>query len=134
VELGRETAGRLGGRSRRAHNGANIRRIGVLVPSIRQDAIRLGLRDLGYVEGQNILVESRPAEPAGRLLGLAAELVNLNVNLIVAGGSQAVLAAQQATKTIPIVMVSSDPVGTGFVASLARPGGNITGKSMLTLS
>jgi putative ABC transport system substrate-binding protein len=106
--------------------------IGMLVPSIRQDAIRLGLRDLGYVEGQNIRVEYRPAEPADRLPGLAAELVSLKVDLIVAGGSQAVLAAQQATKTIPIVMVSSDPIGTGFVASLARPGGNITGQSMLT--
>jgi putative tryptophan/tyrosine transport system substrate-binding protein len=118
--------------SARAQQGERIRRIGVLVPSIRQDAIRLGLRDLGYVEGQNILLEYRPAEPADRLPGLAAELVSLKVDLIVAGGSQAVLAAQQATKTIPIVMVSSDPVGTGFVASLARPGGNITGQSMLT--
>jgi putative ABC transport system substrate-binding protein len=118
--------------SARAQRGERIRRIGVLVPSIRQDAIRLGLRDLGYVEGQNILVESRPAEPADRLPGLAAELVSLNVDLIVAGGSQAVLAAQQATKTVPIVMVSSDLIGTGFVASLARPGGNITGQSMLT--
>src|SRR5712672_1862793 len=104
----------------RAQQSERMRRIGVLVPSIRQDAIRLGLRDLGYVEGQNILVEYRPAEPADRLPGLAAELVGLKVDLIVAGGSQAVLAAQQATKTIPIVMVSSDPIGTGFVASLAR--------------
>jgi putative tryptophan/tyrosine transport system substrate-binding protein len=116
----------------RAQQADRIRRIGMLVPSIRQDAIRLGLRDLGYVEGQNIRVEYRPAEPADRLPGLAAELVGLKVDLIVAGGSQAVLAAQQATKTIPIVMVSSDPIGTGFVASLARPGGNITGQSMLT--
>jgi putative ABC transport system substrate-binding protein len=116
----------------RAQQPDRVRRIGVLVTPIRLDAVRQGLRDLGYVEGRNILIEYRPAEPADRLPGLAAELVNLKVDLIVAGGSQAVLAAQRATKAIPIVMVSSDPIGTGFVASLARPGGNITGQSMLT--
>src|SRR5258708_37238429 len=114
----------------RAQQAGRARRIGVLVPPIRLDAIRQGLRDLGYVEGRNILIEYRPSQPADRLPGFAAELVGLKVDLIVAGGSQAVQAAQQATKTIPIVMVSSDPIGTGFVASLARPGGNITGQSM----
>jgi putative tryptophan/tyrosine transport system substrate-binding protein len=116
-----------------AQQPARMPRIGVLVPSNRQEAIRQGLRDLGYVEGRNMLIEYRPADPPDRLPGFAAELVALKVDVIVAGGSQAVLAAQQATKTIPIVMAaSSDPVGTGFVASLARPGGNITGQSLLS--
>jgi putative ABC transport system substrate-binding protein len=117
----------------RAQQPARMPRIGVLVPPIRQDAIRQGLRDLGYVEGRNMLIEYRPADPPDQLPGFAAELVALKVDVIIAGGSQAVLAAQQATKTIPIVMgASSDPVGTGFVASLARPGGNITGQSLLS--
>jgi ABC-type uncharacterized transport system substrate-binding protein len=90
-----------------------------------------GLRDLGYVEGQNLLIEHRYAEGSEeRLRDLAAELVRLQVEVIVAGGSAAIRAAQQTTRTIPIVMASSgDPVGLGFVASLARPGGNITGMS-----
>jgi putative ABC transport system substrate-binding protein len=89
------------------------------------------LRDLGYVEGQNLRIEYRYAEGSdARLRDLAAELVRLQVEVIVAGGSAATRAAQQATRTIPIVMASSgDPVGLGFVASLARPGGNITGMS-----
>ena len=90
-----------------------------------------GLRDLGYVEGQNLIIEHRYAEGSEeRLHDLAAELVRLKVEVIVAGGSVATRAAQQATRTIPIVMASSgDPVGLGFVANLARPGGNITGLS-----
>jgi putative ABC transport system substrate-binding protein len=92
-----------------------------------------GMHDNGYFEGQNIIIEYRPAERADRLPDLAAELVGLKVKVIVAAGSQAVYAAQQATTTIPIVMTgSSDPIGTGFVASLARPGGNITGMSLLS--
>jgi putative ABC transport system substrate-binding protein len=93
------------------------------------EAFRQGLRDLGYVEGQNLLIEYRWGEgKAERLPGLAAELVDLKVDLIAVAGTQAVQAAKQATTTIPIVMPgSSDPVGTGLVASLARPGGNITG-------
>src|SRR5207302_1988930 len=80
-----------------------------------------------------IIIEHRPAERADRLPALAAELVSLKVQVIVATGSQAVHAAQQATTDIPIVMTSSsDPIGTGFVASLARPGGNITGMSLLS--
>jgi putative ABC transport system substrate-binding protein len=89
------------------------------------------LRDLGYVEGQNLRTEHRYAEGSdARLRDLAAELAHLPVDVIVAGGSAATRAAQQATRTIPIVMASSgDPVGMGFVASLARPEGNITGMS-----
>jgi putative ABC transport system substrate-binding protein len=97
--------------------------------SARADAFRQGLRDLGYVEGKNIAFEYRRAE--GKLVqlpDLAAELVGLKVDIIVAGGNSAIRAAKNATTTIPIVMPhSGDPVVDGFVASLARPGGNITG-------
>ena len=88
------------------------------------DAFRQGLRDLGYVEGRNIVIEYRWAEGKyDRLPNLAADLVSLKVDVIVAGGTSAGPAAQQATKTIPIVLaVSADPVGTGLVAGLARPG------------
>lgn len=95
------------------------------------EAFRQGLRDLGYVEGENIVIEYRWAE--GRydsLPDLAAELVRLNVEVIVTHGTPGTLAAKQATKTIPIVMaVSGDAVATGIVASVARPGGNITGST-----
>ena len=108
-------------------------RIGFLGLERRLEKFRQGLRDLGYVEGRNIIIEYRPSDPADRLPGFAAELVALNADVIVAGGSLAVRAAQQATRTMPIVMTgTSDPVGTGFVASLARPGGNITGLSLLS--
>jgi len=95
------------------------------------EAFRRGLRDLGYMEGQNIVLESRWGEgKLDRLSGLAAELVRLKVDIIVAGGTEAIAAAQQATKTTPIVMaLTADAVAVGFVASLARPGGNITGLS-----
>ena len=97
------------------------------------EAFRQGLRELGYVEGQNLIIEDRYAEGSlERLRDLAAELVRLPVDVIVAEGAAATLAAQQATRTIPIVMsATSDPVGQGFVASLAQPGGNITGLSFL---
>jgi putative tryptophan/tyrosine transport system substrate-binding protein len=100
-------------------------------PDPRLDTFQHGLRDLGYVEGQNLRIEHRYAEGSDARLGdLAAELARLPVDVIVAGGSAATRAAQQATRTIPIVMASSgNPVGLGFVASLARPGGNITGMS-----
>jgi putative tryptophan/tyrosine transport system substrate-binding protein len=103
-------------------------------PDPNLEAFREGLRDLGYVEGQNLVLESRYAAGSEeRLPGLAAELVRLQVDVIVAGGSRATRAAQHATRTIPIVMAgTSDPVATGFVASLARPGGNITGLSDLS--
>jgi len=103
-------------------------------PNPRVEAFRQGLRDLAYVEGQNLVIEYRYAEGRPeRLPDLAAELVHLNVDVIVAGGPAAIRAAQQATRTIPIVMSGAgDPVGDGFVASLAHPGGNITGLSFLS--
>jgi putative ABC transport system substrate-binding protein len=92
------------------------------------DAFRRGLRELGYVEGENLAIEWRYAERADRLPDLAADLSRLRVAVIVAAGAQAVTAARDATDTIPIVMpVSGDPVAQGYVASLARPGGSITG-------
>jgi putative ABC transport system substrate-binding protein len=97
------------------------------------EAFRQGLRALGYVEGETLVLESRYAQgSAERLPDLAAELVQRQVAVIVAGGSAAIHAAQHATRTIPIVMaVAYDPIGKGFVASLAQPGGNITGLSWL---
>jgi putative ABC transport system substrate-binding protein len=99
----------------------------------RMEALRQGLRELGYLEGKNIVIEWRSAEgKADRLTALAAELVRLKVDVIVAGGPTVTRAAKEATATIPIVMTQDpDPVGNGFVASLARPGGNITGLSTL---
>jgi putative ABC transport system substrate-binding protein len=112
--------------------------IGVLgasssISTDRTDAFRQGMRELGYVEGKNIIIERRYAEgKPDRLPGLAAELVRLEVDVIVTGGGNATRAAKKATSTIPIVMAQSgDPVAAGFVASLARPGGNITGLSSL---
>jgi putative tryptophan/tyrosine transport system substrate-binding protein len=98
------------------------------------EAFRQGLRDLGYVEGKNILVEFRFAEgQLERLPSLVAELVQLKVDVVVAAALPAIRAAKQATKTIPIVMVTTqDPVATGLVDSLARPGGNVTGLTRLT--
>ena len=100
----------------------------------RTEAFRQGLRELGYVEGKNIVIEWRYAEgKLDRLPALAAELVRLKVDVIVTAGPTATRAAKEATATIPIVMTQdADPVGNGFVASLARPGGNITGLSTLT--
>jgi len=101
--------------------------------SARTEALRQGLRELGYVEGKNIIIEYRFAD--GRLDQVpqnAAELVRLRVDVIVTAGPTDTRAAKEATATIPIVMAfDSDPVGNGFVASLARPGGNITGLSTL---
>ena len=98
------------------------------------DAFRQGLGELGYIVGQDIKVEYRYAEGQfERLPGLAAELVRLNVDLIVAGGTHSISSAKHATSAIPIVMaVTADPVGSGFVASLGRPGGNITGLTSLS--
>src|SRR2546426_2603376 len=116
-------------------------RIGYLQASMPQNGttpfledFRQGLRELGYVEGKNVQLEIRWAEgKLERLPALAQELVRLNVDVIVAVNSPSVIAASQATRTIPIVMpVSSDPVGDGLVASLARPGGNITGLSVMS--
>jgi putative tryptophan/tyrosine transport system substrate-binding protein len=101
----------------------------------RVEAFRRGLRELTYVEGKNIVIEWRSAEgKLDRYPALAAELVALNVDVIVASGPQSTRSAKEATATIPIVMgFDNDPVGAGFVASLARPGGNITGLSTLSL-
>lgn len=125
--------------STQAQQTKKIPRIGFLLASspsalsARAQAFRQGLRDLGYVEGKNILIEWRYAEgKLDRLPALAAELVHLKVEVIVTGGPQATRPAKETTTTIPIVMgFDSDPVGSGVVASLARPGGNITGLSTL---
>jgi len=122
-----------------AQQPMTIPRIGFLITSSpsaiapRMDAFRQGLRQLGYVEGKNIVIEPRHAEgKLDRLPALAAELVRLNVDIIVTSGPTATHPAKGATSTIPIVMTfDDDPVGSGFVASLARPGGNVTGLSTL---
>jgi putative ABC transport system substrate-binding protein len=128
---GREVAGQT----------VKVPRIGFLAVGPREgrafliEGLRQGLRQHGYVEGQNILIEYRFTEDRNdRLPALAAELIALKVQLIVASGTPASFAARDATKTIPIVMggIAADPVETGLVASLARPGGNITGMSMMT--
>jgi putative ABC transport system substrate-binding protein len=120
--------------SAQAQQPAKIARIGFLLgsspgPDPRIEGFRQGLRELGYVEGKNIAIEWRYAEGKEELVPtLAAELVQLNVEIIVTGGTNVTRAAKNATKTISIVMASdADPVGNGFVASLARPGGNVTG-------
>jgi putative ABC transport system substrate-binding protein len=103
--------------------------------SPRAEAVRQALRELGYVEGENIIIEYRHAEGKARQPELAAELVRLKVDLIlVAGGDVGIRAAIDATKTIPIVLTGfgSDPVKAGFVQSLARPGGNVTGVTIFT--
>ena len=122
-----------------AQQRTNVFRIGYLsspslsVTPARIEVFRRGLRELGYVEGKNIVIEYRSAEgKLDRLPALAAELVRLKVDIIVTSGPTAARAAKEATVTIPIVMTQvGDPVGSGFVASLARPGGNITGMATL---
>ena len=110
-------------------------RIGYLTlragPEAEDEAFKQGLRDLGWIEGQTITIEYRwAAGQVDRLPTLAAELVRLPVDCIVARSTPSIQAAKDATQSIPIVMTSvADPVGTGLVASLARPGGNITGMS-----
>ena len=98
------------------------------------EGFRQGLRELGYIEGKNILVEYRYAEgKLDRVPGLVAELVQLKVDVIVSPVGAAIRAAKQATKTIPIVMmITADPVAAGLIDSLARPGGNVTGLTRLT--
>jgi putative ABC transport system substrate-binding protein len=122
-----------------AQNVANVRRIGYLgysSPLLEGDlvnALREGLRDLGYVEGKNVAIEQRSAEgKIERLPELAAELVGLNVDVIVTLATPGALAAKQRTDTIPIVVAAmADPARDGLVASLARPGGNVTGSTFL---
>jgi putative tryptophan/tyrosine transport system substrate-binding protein len=102
-------------------------------PGLLLESFQRGLRELGYVEGQNLAIEYRHAEgQSERFPGLAAELVRLRVDAIVATGNPAIRAAKDATSSIPIIIINSrDPVGAGLVATLARPGGNVTGLSML---
>jgi putative tryptophan/tyrosine transport system substrate-binding protein len=125
----------------RAQQVGKVPRIGYLSPGSAtpgplayHDEFRRGLRELGYVEGRNIVIEYRFADGNfDRLAQLAAELVQLNVDVIVSVVTQASLAAKNATRTIPIVIVSvGDPVGAGLVASLARPDANVTGNSAMT--
>ena len=122
-----------------AQEAAKIARIGYLGTNRAanphlHEALRQGLRDLGYVEGRNLMIEYRDAEgKVERLPALAAELVALKLDVIVAPGTPQALAAKQATKTIPIVFTAaSDPVPDGLVTSLARPGGNVTGLASLS--
>jgi putative tryptophan/tyrosine transport system substrate-binding protein len=125
-----------------AQQPTKIARIGYLttadvstIPHHLREAFLQGLRDLGYVEGRNLVIEYRSAEgKVERLPALAAELVALKVDVILAPASVHVLAAMQATRTIPIVFVNAaDPVANGLVTSLARPGGNVTGVSTIGL-
>jgi putative ABC transport system substrate-binding protein len=128
--------------SARAQQVGKVYRIGFLSPASPSDpraqrflaTFRNGLGELGYVEGQTISIESRwAAGKYERLPGLAAELVRLKMEVIVTAAVPAIRAAKEATSTIPIIMaVVVDPVATGLVASLARPGGNITGLSLMT--
>ncbi len=124
-----------------AQQPAKIPRIGFVAgggdatnPGFLVEAFRQGLRDVGFIEGKNILVEYRYAEgKVDRIPSLVAELVQLKVDILVSATTQAIRAAKQATGTIPIVMVTTvDPVATGLVESLAHPGGNITGVTRLT--
>jgi putative ABC transport system substrate-binding protein len=122
----------------RAQQSAKVPRIGFLrfgpasANAGRVEALRAGLRQLGYVEGNNIVIDFRWAETVDQLPELAAELVRMNVDVIFAMGSTEVEPTRQATKTIPIVFAThADPVGLGHVASLARPGGNITGLTII---
>jgi putative ABC transport system substrate-binding protein len=122
-----------------AQSPVKAARIGVLsggaasTQAVRWEAFRQGLKEFGYVEGRNIVIEYRYAEgKPERLPTLAAELVRLKVDLILSAGEQGVRAAKQASQTIPIVVaLAGDLVGPGYVASLARPGGNITGQTTL---
>ena len=131
----------LGGVVVYAQQPGKVPRIGYLAgggdhstPGPSVEAFRQGLRDLGYLEGKNILIEFRYVEgKLDRIPSLVAELVQLKVDVLVCTSSSLIRAAKQATKTIPIVMVTGqDPVATGIVNSLARPGGNITGFTRLT--
>jgi putative ABC transport system substrate-binding protein len=125
----------------RALAQGKVVRVGFLVPSTRKgyapriDGFRKGLGELGYIEGQNVHIEYRSVEDDryDRLPALAAQLVELKVDVLITGGTPATLALKRATSKIPIVIGSaSDPVATGIVPNLARPGGNVTGTSFFT--
>ena len=119
---------------------AKVAKIGFLTPPtpagavVLVEAFRQGLRDLGHIEGKTFVLEVRYGEgKSERLPELARELVGLKVDVIVTTADGATAAATRATRTIPIVMAAGiDPIGTGFVASLARPGGNVTGMSSIS--
>jgi putative tryptophan/tyrosine transport system substrate-binding protein len=120
----------------RAQRPNRVSRIGILALAAADSpnpvAFCQGLRDLDYIEGQNLLIEYREyGTRRERLASLATELVKLNVDVILAAGPEATRAARQASATIPIVMTSTNPLGLGFIASLARPGGNVTGLSLM---
>ena len=123
----------------RAQRSSKLRRLGMLertspaTNAANLDGLRQGLRELGHAEGENYVIEYRSVDGIDELsANLAAELVRLNVDLILTRGTPAALAAKNATATIPVIMVGvGDPVGQGIVASLARPGGNVTGLSAL---
>ena len=130
----------VAGATAEAQQAGKVPRIGYPTPgalsanAARIEAFRQGLRELGYVEGRNIVIEWRSGGDGkdDRIPALVAELVRLKVDVIVTGGPTATRAAKEATATIPIVMTQvGDPVGSGIVASLARPGGNVTGLSTL---
>ena len=123
----------------RAQQAASISRIGILWPGAslpappRMESFRQGLRELGYVDGQNVVIEIRYAQGGlQQLPELAADLVRLKVDVIQASGDLAPRVAQQATTTIPIVAMSDDILGAGLIASLSRPGGNTTGLTILS--
>src|SRR5713226_5883096 len=121
-----------------AQRETKVHRIGYLNlrsgPNAQDEAFLKGLRELGYVEGRNLVIEYRwAAEKEDRLPALAADLVQLNVEVIVTSATPAILAAKRATSTIPIVMAAvADPVGSGLVTSLGHPGGNVTGMTLLS--
>ena len=119
--------------ARAQHGGVRIPRIGIIDDAPIWDHFRQGLHDLGYIEGRNIAIEYRSAEgDFDRLRQAARELASLPVNVLVVYGSSATRAARQATSTIPIVMIGiGDPVKARFVTNLARPGGNVTGNTIL---
>jgi putative ABC transport system substrate-binding protein len=123
-----------------AQQGKKVPRIGILIASSasaqepRLTAFRQGLREIGYIEGQNVVIEMRSGEgKLERMPVVAAELVQLKVDVIVTGGGTSTRAAKDATATIPIIMTQdADPIGAGFAASLSHPGGNITGLSSVS--
>jgi putative ABC transport system substrate-binding protein len=126
--------------SAQAQQPVKVYRVGYLWPTRQEqgqgrlEMFKQGMREHGYEEGRNLVIEYRWADgDAARLPGLAADLVRLNVDVIVTGVNPGVVAAKQATSSIPIIMISgNDPVGSGLVVSLSRPGGNVTGLSMDT--
>jgi putative tryptophan/tyrosine transport system substrate-binding protein len=107
-------------------------RVAVLAGNRRLDVLRRALCELGYLEGSNLAINARPNDRVDRLPAFVTELIAPKPDLIVAIGTQSVQAVQQATDSIPIVMIASDPVGNQLVASLAHPGGNITGVSLFS--